>query len=114
MTESADSLARLLAKSRTHALPLGSAQPGQGDPAASEPRQPAPPRSAHKRRTRPTTSNHSPMRPVLLTVLVGALAGSACALTIVWCSAINRALALDLCRQEAKAAHLSADHCYQR
>jgi len=71
-------------------------------------------RSAHTRRTRPITSNHRPMRPVLLTVLAGALAGSACALTIVWCSAINRALALDLCRQEAKAAHISADHCHQR
>jgi len=44
MTESADSLARLLAKSRTHALPLGSAQPGQDDPAESEHRKPVPPR----------------------------------------------------------------------
>jgi len=44
MTESADSLAPLLAKSRTHALPLGSAQPGQDDPAESEHRKPVPPR----------------------------------------------------------------------
>lgn len=54
------------------------------------------------------------MRPVLLITLAGALAGSACALTIVWTTALNRALALDACRQEARAAHISADHCSQR
>lgn len=73
-------------------------------------------RSAHAPHlpTYPPNLMHRIPQTAFCVALAGALAGSACAIAIVWTTGINRALALDACRQEAKAAHLSTDHCYQR
>jgi hypothetical protein len=46
--------------------------------------------------------------------LAAGLAFGSCALTVVFCAGVNRALALQACRDEAALARIPADHCTLR
>ncbi len=46
--------------------------------------------------------------------LAAGMAFGSCALAVVATVSINQSLALQACRDEARLAHLTTEHCYRR